>query len=92
MIRYLFGRIPSIVLVLFLASIVAFLLPRLAPAAPTSCSPLLQQEWTGLYLPEMEKFRASAPYLLRCDIRHAKITPDPDLTCLFSFIRGSSPP
>ena len=34
MIRYLFGRIPSIVLVLFLASIVAFLLPRLAPGDP----------------------------------------------------------
>lgn len=34
MIRYLLGRIPSILLVLFLASIVAFLLPRLAPGDP----------------------------------------------------------
>jgi peptide/nickel transport system permease protein len=33
-IRYLLRRIPSIVLVLFLASIVAFILPRLAPGDP----------------------------------------------------------
>ncbi|TFB51070.1 ABC transporter permease [Cryobacterium tagatosivorans] len=34
MIRYLLGRIPSILLVIFLASIVAFILPRLAPGDP----------------------------------------------------------
>lgn len=34
MIRYLVRRIPSIVLVLFLASVVAFVLPRLAPGDP----------------------------------------------------------
>lgn len=34
MIRYLIRRIPSIILVLFLASIVAFILPRLAPGDP----------------------------------------------------------
>jgi peptide/nickel transport system permease protein len=34
MIRYLLGRIPSIIVVIFLASIVAFLLPRLAPGDP----------------------------------------------------------
>lgn len=36
MIRYLLGRIPSIVVVVFLASIVAFLLPRLAPGDPAT--------------------------------------------------------
>lgn len=34
MIRYLVRRIPSIIVVIFLASIVAFLLPRLAPGDP----------------------------------------------------------
>jgi len=34
MIRYLLGRIPSIAVVLFVASIIAFLLPRLAPGDP----------------------------------------------------------
>jgi len=34
MIRYLVGRIPSIAVVLFVASIIAFLLPRLAPGDP----------------------------------------------------------
>jgi peptide/nickel transport system permease protein len=34
MIRYLIRRIPSVAVVLFLASIVAFLLPRLAPGDP----------------------------------------------------------
>lgn len=34
MIRYLVRRIPSVIVVLFLASIVAFLLPRLAPGDP----------------------------------------------------------
>jgi peptide/nickel transport system permease protein len=36
MIRYLLGRIPSIFVVIFLASIVAFLLPRLAPGDPAT--------------------------------------------------------
>lgn len=36
MIRYLLSRVPSILLVLFLASIVAFLLPRLAPGDPAA--------------------------------------------------------
>ncbi len=36
MIRYLLGRIPSIIVVVFLASIVAFLLPRLAPGDPAT--------------------------------------------------------
>lgn len=36
MIRYLLGRIPSILVVIFLASIVAFLLPRLAPGDPAT--------------------------------------------------------
>ena len=36
MIRYLLRRLPSIVVVIFLASIVAFLLPRLAPGDPAT--------------------------------------------------------
>jgi peptide/nickel transport system permease protein len=36
MIRYLLGRIPSILVVIFLASIVAFLLPRFAPGDPAT--------------------------------------------------------
>ena len=36
MIRYLLGRAPSIAVVVFLASIVAFMLPRLAPGDPAT--------------------------------------------------------
>ncbi|MFJ9582332.1 ABC transporter permease [Streptomyces acidicola] len=36
MTRYLLGRVPSIVLVLFATSVIAFLLPRLAPGDPAA--------------------------------------------------------
>ncbi len=36
MMRYLLGRVPSVIIVVFLASIVAFMLPRLAPGDPAT--------------------------------------------------------
>lgn len=77
MIRYLLGRIPSIIIVVFLSSIVAFLLPRLAPgdpaaiiAGPDATPEIIEaiRQEAGLDQPLIIQYLSWASGLLRGDL------------------------
>lgn len=77
MIRYLLARIPSILIVIFLASIVAFILPRLAPGDPAVImagpDPTPEQveavrEAAGFNRPLLEQYLSWVYGLLRGDL------------------------